>query len=105
VSNFYPYGDPYSSWVEDYIEAKKAFENPYYIGGRYVKYERVGNTLYLDGKYKGKIFILYRGTILDDDGLPELTEEEALAIATLCAYTNKYKEALRTNNSQTLRMA
>lgn len=105
VSNFYPYGDPYSSWVEDYIEAKKAFENPYYIGGRYVKYERVGDTLYLDGKYKGKIFILYRGTILDDNGLPELTEEEALAIATFCAYTDKYKKALATNNPQTLKMA
>ena len=98
VSNLYPNGDPYTAWAEDYIESRKAFENPLYISGRYVKYERVGNTLYLDGKYKGKIFILYRGTIMDDDGLPEITVEEATAIAAFCAYTMKFKEALRTNN-------
>jgi hypothetical protein len=91
--------------VEDYIEARKAFENPLYIGGRYVHYERVGDTLYLDGKYTGKIFILYKGTILDDDGLPELTEEEAMAIAAFCAYYMKFKEAIRTNNKSTLEIA
>lgn len=105
VSNLYPNGNPYSSWVESYIEAKKAFGNPLYISGRYVKYERVGDTLYLDGKYHGKIFILYRGDILDDDGLPELTEEEASAIAAFCAYCTKYKEALRTNNKDTMEAA
>lgn len=105
VSNMYPHGDPYSSWAEDYIESRKAFENPLYISGRYVKYERVGNTLYLDGKYKGKIFILYRGTILDEDGLPELTIEEANAIATFCAYYNKFKEAIKYTNKNTMEIA
>lgn len=105
VSNYYPNGNPYSSWVESYIEAKKAFNNPLYIGGRYVKYERVGNTLYLDGKYKGKIFILYRGTILDEDGLPEITEEEAQAIAAFCAYTIKFKEAIKYNNKNIAEMS
>jgi hypothetical protein len=105
VSNFYPNGDSYSSWVEDYIESRKAFENPLYLSGRFVRYERVGNTLYLDGKYKGKIFILYRGTILDEDGLPELTEEEANAIAAFCAYAMKFKEAIRTNNKATMEIA
>lgn len=105
VSNIYPEGDPYSSWVEDYIESRKAFQNPYYISGRYVKYERVGNTLYLDGKYSGKIFILYRGTILDEDGLPEITIDEAQAIAAFCAYVSKFKEAIRTNNKDTMNMA
>jgi len=101
----YPHGDPYSSWAEDYIESRKAFENPLYISGRYVKYERVGNTLYLDGKYKGKIFILYRGTILDEDGLPELTIEEANAIATFCAYYTKFKEAIKYTNKNTMEIA
>lgn len=105
VSNLYPNGDPYTAWVEDYIEARKAFSNPYYIGGRFVKYERVGNTLYLDGKYKGKIFILYEGTILDEDGLPELTTAEAMAIATFCAYATKFKEALRTNSREIMQAA
>lgn len=105
VSNMYPNGDSYSSWVEDYIEARKAFENPLYISGRFVRYERVGDTLYLDGSYKGKIFILYRGDILDDDGLPEITEEEADAIATFCAYTLKFKDAIKNNNPNTMKMA
>ena len=105
VSNTYPNGDAYSSWVEDYIEARKAFENPYYLSGRFVKYERVGDTLYLDGKYKGKIFILYKGTILDDDGLPELTVEEANAIAAFCAYTTKFKEAIKNNNKDMMQFA
>ena len=105
VSNFYPNGDSYSSWVESYIEAKKAFGNPLYVGGRYVKYERVGDTLYLDGQYKGKIFILYRGDILDEDGLPELTEEEAQAIAAFCAYTMKFKDAIKNNNKNIMGIA
>lgn len=105
VSNMYPNGDPYSAWVEDYIESRKAFENPLYISGRYVNYERVGDTLYLNGKYKGKIFILYRGNILDEDGLPEITEEEATAIAAFCAYTMKFKEAIRTNDKSTMEVA
>lgn len=105
VSNFYPNGDPYSSWIEDYIESRKAFENPFYIGGRYVSYERVGDTLYLDGKYSGKIFILYKGTILDNDGLPEISVAEAQAIAAFCAYVIKFKEALRTNDKATLELS
>lgn len=105
VSNYYPNGDSYSSWVESYIEAKKAFGNPLYVGGRFVKYERVGDTLYLDGKYNGKVFILYRGDILDEDGLPEITEEEAQAIAAFCAYTVKFKEAVRNNNKNIMEIA
>jgi hypothetical protein len=76
-----------------------------YISGRYVHYERVGNKLYLDGKYFGKIFILYKGTILDEDGLPEITEEEANAIAAFCAYYSKFKEAIKTNNKAALEMS
>ena len=105
VSNFYPNGDPYSSWIEDYIESRKGFENPFYISGRYVRYERVGDTLYLDGRYSGKIFILYRGTILDEDGLPEISTTEAQAIAAFCAYVVKFKEALRTNDKATVEMS
>ena len=37
-------GDPYSANVENYIESRKAFTNPYYISGKFVKYKRVGNT-------------------------------------------------------------
>jgi len=57
--------------------------------------------LYFDRPH-GPINILYRGVILDDDDLPELTDKEALAIATYTAWIIKYREGLMTNNPQTI---
>jgi len=54
--------------------------------------------LYFDKPY-GKVNILYRGLILDDNGLPEITDKEALALATYCAYVIKFKEGIKTNNA------
>ena len=70
-----------SQFVEHYYRNCKGFSSPYYLSGKYIKYERVGDTLYLEGNYTGKIFILYKGEILDDEGLPQITDEEAMAIA------------------------
>jgi len=42
---------------------------------------------------------------LDDNGLPELTDKEALAIATYCAYVTKYKEGIATNNATIISVA
>lgn len=104
VTNMTPEGDLNSAYTEHYIEARKEFQDPMYIRGKFVKYEQVGNTLYLQQPH-GKVNILYRGIILDDDGLPELTDKEALAIATYCAYTTKFKEGLMTNNGNIIQMA
>lgn len=105
VSNIWPNGDYNSLFTESYIEARKRFQNPLYIPGKFVKYERVGDTLYLDKHYGGEIHILYRGEMLDDDGLPQITDKEAMAIATYCAYVNKYKEGLITNNANIIQMS
>lgn len=67
-----------------------------------MKYERVGDKLYINSGYTGKINILYRGIVLDDDGLPELTDKEVDAIAAYCAYTVKFKQYLQTNNRDIL---
>ena len=40
----------------------------------------------------------YHGILLDEDGLPEINDKEAIAIAEYIAYVYKYKEAIRTNN-------
>lgn len=92
------------AFTEQYIERQKTFKDPLYESGKLVKYERVGNTLYFDKPYK-KITILYKGLVLDDNGLPEITDKEALAIATYCAYITKYKEGLTTNNSGIINLA
>lgn len=104
VTNYTDNGDSDSAVIEQYIEARKQFHDPLYQKGKFLKYEKVGNTLYFDKPY-GKINILYRGIILDDDGLPELTDKEATALATYCAYITKFKEGLLTNNGNIINLA
>lgn len=99
-----PNGDSNSAFVESYIEGRKNFHDPLYSSGKFLKYERVGNTLYFDKPY-GQINILYKGVVLDDSGLPEITDKEATALATYCAYLTKFKEGLATNNAQILNVA
>lgn len=104
TNNYTPNGDLSSAITEAYIEDRKSFHDPLYQNGKFIKYERVGNTLYFDRPYS-KVNILYRGIILDDDGLPEITDKEAMAIATYCAYITKYKEGLMTNNPNIIQLA
>lgn len=104
VTNDTPNGDAYSGVTEQYIEHRKTFHDPLYQSGKFIKYERVGDTLYLDRPYR-QVNILYRGVILDENGLPELTDKEALAIATYCAWVTKYKEGLITNNPNIVSLA
>ena len=103
-TNDTPNGDINSAFVESYIEHRKAFKDPLYISGKLIPYERVGDTLYFDKPY-GKINILYKGLVLDDDGLPEITDKEATALATYCAYVIKFKEGIMTNNANIIQMA
>lgn len=103
-TNDTPNGNIHSAYVESYIEHRKAFKDPLYASGKFIKYERVGDMLYFDKPY-GEINILYRGEMLDDSGLPEITDKEATALATYCAYVTKYKEGLQTNNANIIQLA
>lgn len=96
-TNDTPNGDIDSAFVEQYIENRKAFRSPLYAKGKFVKYEQVGDMLYFDRPH-GHINILYKGIVVDDTGLPKITDKEALALATYCAYIVKFKEGLSTNN-------
>lgn len=104
TTNDTPNGNIHSAYVESYIEHRKAYRHPLYASGKFIKYELVGDTLYFDRPHQ-EINILYRGELLDDDGLPQLTEKEALALATYCASIVKYKEGLKTNNANILQLA
>lgn len=104
TSNIEENGDQQSASIENYIEGQKAFLDPFYVSGKYVKYKRVGDKLYVN-KGLGRINILYHGILLDEEGLPEINDKEAIAIAEYIAYVQKYKEAIRTNNQNVLRMA
>lgn len=104
VTNMTANGDYDSQFTENYIEIRKHEQDPFYIHGRYVKYERVGDTLYLD-KDCGLINILYKGVEMDEDGLPLLNNKEVDAIACFCAFVVLYKRALASNNSALLQQA
>ena len=104
VSNTHSHSLPGSFVTEQYIEHHKHFKNPLYTSGKYIPYERVGNILYFREPYQ-RVHILYKGIVLDEEGLPEITDNEAMAIATFCAYTIKFKEALAQNNPNSLKLA
>lgn len=95
ISNF---GDIKSSIIEETIESQKTNTSPYYLSGKFVKYTRSGDTLYFNQPYE-HLNILYKGVLMDEEGLPELSDKEAQAIATYIAYITKFKEGLITNNA------
>lgn len=104
VTNYSEDGDQNTSFIEQSIEANKIYSNPYYISGKLVPYEQVGNTLYFSRNY-GTLNILYKGILADEEGLPMISDKEAHAIATYIAYIEKYKEGLKTNNSVSINLA
>lgn len=97
TTNYSDFGDPHTSFVEQWIEAEKYYQSPYYLSGKILKYEEVGDKLYFTHNY-GRVNILYKGIEADEDGLPKISNKEAIAIATYIAYTQKFKEGLITNN-------
>lgn len=104
TSNVKNYGDFETLNVEQYIERSKQSIDPLYISGRFVKYRREGNYIYVTEKIP-QVCILYHTETLDEDDLPLINDKEAVAIADYIAYTIKYKEALRSNNSAVFQMA
>lgn len=104
VSNLHDRSLPGSFATETYIESTKSFKSPYYISGKFIPYERVGNTLYFTQPYN-KVNILYKGVVLDENGLPEITDKEAQAIALYCAYIQKFKEGLASNNGNLINIS
>ena len=97
TSNIFPNGDYHSQFTENYIEDLKEFHDPIYQRGKYVKYQRVGDTLIFEREY-GPIQILYKGSEVDEEGLPYINEKQKDAIACYIAYINKFKEGMRTHN-------
>lgn len=97
-------GDYQSQFIENYIESRKIYTNPLYIHGKYAKYERVGDTLYFDKAY-GYVNILYKGVIVDDEGLPYLNTKEIDAIASYLAYVQRFKQGWALHNAQMIQEA
>lgn len=104
TSDKLPNGDWNSSFTEQYIESRKVFTDPLYHSGKYAEYHRAGNKLYFKHNY-GRVHIVYKGEVLDDNGLPEVNDKEIMAIATYVAYVVNYKEGLMTRNGAIIQLA
>ena len=104
TSNTKNFGDFNTLNVEQYIEKSKQTVDPLYVSGRLIKYRREGNYIYVNEKVD-VVCVLYHTEQLDEEDLPLINDKEAIAIADYIAYTVKYKEALRSNNSAVFQMA
>ncbi len=104
TSNQFISGNMQNGWIEGYIESRKYNVGSLYSSGKFVKYHQEGNKIILSDKFDD-VYILYRGIIADDDGLPYLNSKELDAIASFVAYSTFYKQALMTRDSNTLQLA
>lgn len=105
TSNKHNFGDLNSSYIEEYTEGGKIFTDQLYSSGKFVKYRKIGKTLYLNEPYGGPIHILYKGEVLDENDLPYINDKEVMAIATYVAYVTTYKEGLLTKNIGIINLA
>jgi hypothetical protein len=104
TSNVKNFGDFNTLNIEQYIEKSKQSIDPLYASGRFVKHRREGNYIYVTENVE-LVCVVYHSEQLDEDDLPLINDKEAIAIADYIAYTVKYKEALRSNNSTVFQIA
>ena len=97
-------GNNQNGWIEGYVESRKFNTGFGYSSGKFIKYQQTGNTIQLSDKFN-KINILYKGVIVDDDGLPYLDVREIDAIAAFVAQAEFFKKGLITMNSAIVQMA
>ena len=97
-------GNNEKGWVEGYVESRKFNTNSLYPSGKFIKYTKEGNRIYLADNFE-VVNILYKGILLDDAGLPSLNERELDAVAAFCAYSDTFKEALVTRNTNSMQFA
>lgn len=93
-----------TNYIEQYIEYWKYNKSLLYDYGVLLNYQMRENTLLFDKDYKN-VLVLYRKQILDEEGFPYINSKEAEAIAAYCAYTDLYKQAIRTRDPNTYQMA
>lgn len=98
------YPNIYSQWIESYIESWKRNKNVFYNSGALIKYWIEGDELVCDRDYNN-LTILYRGVLVDEDGMPYLTDKEVKALAAYCAYIDTYKKSLIHKDGNLMQLA
>lgn len=90
--------------VELYIESQKKDMNPFYNKGHLAKYRIEGDYIVLDKDYNN-VTIIYHGIILDEEGLPYLSDKEVQALAAYVAYVQTYKKSLIKSDGNLVNLA
>lgn len=105
TSNKTIFGAVETLFVENYIEAWKRLDNPYYHRGKLLKYKEGNNTLYFSRNYK-KVMVIYHGYFVDEaDGLPLVNDKELRAIAAYVGYATTFRESLKRRDKLQMEMA
>ena len=97
-------GNNQNGWIEGYIETRKYNTGELYSSGKFIKYREENDRLYLADEFE-LVYILYKGVLMDQDGLPMLNDKEMDAIAAFCAYTDDFKKARLTKDKATMEIA
>ena len=97
-------GNNQNGWIEGYVETRKYNTGKLYVSGKFIKYREENNKIILSDRFQ-VVNILYKGYIVDDDGLPYLSEKEVDAIAVFCTYTDMFKKALLTRDGASMQLA
>lgn len=85
-------GNNQNGWIESYVETRKYNTSFYYSSGKFVKYTQQDNRLWLADRFN-VVNVLYRGVLVDEDGLPVLNEKELDAVASFCMFVDTRKRA------------
>lgn len=97
-------GNNQNGWIEGYVETRKYNTGKLYVSGKFIKYREENNKIILSDSFQ-VVNILYKGYVVDDDGLPYLSEKEVDAIAVFCTYTDMFKKALLTRDGASMQLA
>lgn len=98
------YNDYQNEIIEDYIEDHKRDNLGLYTKGKLMNYGIAEGKLVFneDNIY---VTVVYKGVILDEEGLPSLNYKEVEAIANYCAYVTTNKKAMVTKDKGTFEIA
>lgn len=90
--------------IEEEIEMNKYDKSQFYISGKLIKYQELGDNIYFSEPYDN-VNVLYKGQYLDEDGLPYVNEKELNAIVAYCVYAVDQKQARLTKDPSTFQIA
>lgn len=91
-------------FIEGYIDAWKRLEDPYWTRGKLVKYNEGDGKLYFSRPYKN-VLVVYHGILVDDEGLPLVSDKEIRALSCYVAYVSLYKEGIKKRDAASIELA